>query len=121
MATISWPASLPSTFLYNAYTEKFGDNTIVSEMDAGPPKVRKRSNSKPDEFRGSMVMTSDQVDTLRTFWKTTCQDGSLKFDWKHPRTAEAKEAMFIPGEPPDISASVGPDGFLVTLNVWVWV
>lgn len=92
MAT--WPVTLPGNFLAPSYQEAFADNTIRSTMDVGPPKVRRRSTSGTKPISGVMYMTPDQLATLTTFFETTLYDGSLPFDWTHPRLNTAISCQF---------------------------
>lgn len=96
MAT--WPATLPDEFLEEGFSETLGDNTVRYQPDVGPPQLRRRATASPRRITGVMRMTAAQVDTHDTFYVTTLKDGSLSFDWNHPRTGAA--ATFIYSAPP---------------------
>lgn len=81
-----WPASLPQKLLVEGYSEGLADGRLISQMDAGPAKVRRRSSAMPRPLQGSMIMTSAQLATMRTFVNTTLIGGSLPFDFPDPAT-----------------------------------
>lgn len=77
----------------------FGENgselAVRTTMDSGRIKVRKRFTTVPSFLAGTLgSLTSAQVDTLMTFWKTTCAGGSIPFDWAHPRTKVTTAFLF---------------------------
>lgn len=49
-------------------------------MDTGAPKRRRRFTWVPDTYNGSLLLTSEQVATLRNFVAITLKD-VLPFDW----------------------------------------
>lgn len=94
MPNATWPNTLPAYVQEGGYQEKFQDQTIESQMDSGPAKIRRRF-TKNLRFLGiSMLMTSAQVTDFETFWQTTLKGGSLPFDWVHPRTRVATTFRF---------------------------
>lgn len=98
MSTPTWPAGLPVP-RRSGHDEQLGTNTIRSQMDTGPAKVRRRFTKRIDSFTADFAMTSTQLETLLYFFSTTCADGSLSFAWEHPRTGAAATCRFI--APPD--------------------
>lgn len=99
----AWPASLPQEMTIQGYQEPLGKNSnIRTQMDVGEAKVRGRSTAIIKPIVGTVVMTSDQVDTLITFYFTTLGDGSgdggggvKRFTWIHPRTGAAETFRFV--------------------------
>ena len=100
MASIDWPSTLPQKFEQDGYSEDLADNTIRSEVDVGPAKVRKRYTAGVDVVSGKMHLTADQVDTLKTFYRTDTEGGSLKFNFDHPTENKTMECRFT--KPPGI-------------------
>lgn len=90
----SWPATLPQAFEQDGYSEPFASNVVRTEMDVGPPKVRKRYTAAVKQFAGLMYLTETQAETLETFYETTTNWGSDAFDWVHPRTGAAISCRF---------------------------
>jgi len=78
----AWPPSLPSV-PQKGYTEERGVNLVITPMDAGPAKVRKRSN-KPTILNMSFIMTDADLVTLESFITTTIAYTS-RFTFPHPR------------------------------------
>lgn len=94
MPNASWPAGLPQYVLESGYQERFQDQTIESQMDTGPAKVRRRFTKAIRFFNATVLMTAAQADTFETFWLTTLKGGSLPFDWVHPRTRAVTSFRF---------------------------
>lgn len=107
MPNPTWPLSLPQSLLLN-YSETALPNTIATEMDAGPPKVRKRYQSQIRRFSGALYMTVDQKKTFRDFHEETVSE----FDWKDPTDNTPAECRFI--QPMPTYQRIAPHLFLVT-------
>jgi hypothetical protein len=94
MATsYTWPSSLPAP-LFGSFSEDSGMNVLQTPMDAGPAKIRKRSN-RASKMQMSFSLTDSQVTTLETFVQTTIS-GVARFAFTHPRTGNAVEARIVP-------------------------
>lgn len=85
----SWPSTLPQRPLADGYVERPRSVTIRTDMDVGPPKVRRRYTAEIRDYALRLLLTTVQVATLETFYITTLSHGSLTFDWVHPRTQVA--------------------------------
>ena len=112
MAT--WPATLPSYVLVEGYSEMPPVNSIRTQMDVGPPKVRRRSTAAPRPITCKQHMTKTQVAILDTFYVTTLSSGVDPFDWTHPRTGASVSFTFT--EPPTYE-SLGGTAWGVTLKL----
>jgi len=75
----TWPGTLPQSALINDYTESLEDNLSRFQPEVGPPKLRRRSSIFTTSVGFSMLLTSAQLATLETFYKTTLEDGALSF------------------------------------------
>ena len=106
MADIQWPTSLPQNPNDDSFGEELGENTVRTQMEVGPPKVRRRHTAAVDSMPVSFDMTDSQLATLKTFFRTTTKDGSLVFDFTHPITAATEEWRFLTA--PKIRY-IGPD------------
>ena len=62
----SWPPTLPQQLSRQGYGESLPDNVIRTTVDAGPEKRRRRFTAAVKPLRGSMVLTSVQLETLET-------------------------------------------------------
>lgn len=93
---IVWPLSLPVAPLVSGYQEALPDNTIRTNMDKGPAKVRRKGAALPVVFKVKMTLTQSQRAELRTFLNSTTAQGALRFEWTHPDTGATIECRFVP-------------------------
>lgn len=113
MAT--WPVTLPQAPRISGISEEIADGTVRTEMDAGAAKVRRRFTAVPHIWRGvSFIMTTAQVETFETFYKTTLLNGSLEFEWTNPRTEATDNWRFL-SAPKYVPAGNGK--FIVTMDL----
>ena len=92
-----WPASLPARLLANpGATEQPPDVVLETQMDAGPPKARRRYTAGFRIVQGSLALTRAQYATLDDFYVNTLQGGALPFDWIHPITSAPVTVRFMP-------------------------
>lgn len=110
----TWPGTLPPRLLVSNYQEQPPDIVLRTEMDVGPPKLRRRTTAGIRPVIGRIFCTKAQVATLDTFYVTTCASGSLSFDWTHPRTGAAATYLFR--KPPSWKPEHG-DGWWVDLQL----
>lgn len=109
-----WPDSLPYRPLVADYAEKRQDGAIRSDMDSGPAKVRRRFTVVVETFAIGLSLSSDQYDTLLDFFSLTLEEGTLAFDWIHPRTEEPKSCRFV--GPPTLKAQT-PARFKISFQM----
>lgn len=109
MAT--WPSSLPDYPEIDGYQESKQDGAVRTQMDAGPPKQRRRFSATITEFDAVFLLDDSEIDTLETFYETTLEEGTLSFDWTHPRKGTTQ--LFEFRGPYQVSA-IGADLFRVT-------
>ncbi|MBK8909231.1 MAG: hypothetical protein IPM60_15525 [Rhodospirillales bacterium] len=98
MSNPVWPYSLPQRPLAQGFNEQARETAIRTQMEAGPPKVRRRFTAGIRTMGMQLRLTADQVATLDAFYDTTVAGGTLPFDWVHPRTGVAATYRFV--EPP---------------------
>lgn len=94
MAT-SWPGNLPAYFSKEGFNESTPDNLLRTEMDVGPPKVRRRQTAAPYQINTQIVMTTAQLADFRTFYMVTLKSGSLPFTKAHPRSGASTDFRFV--------------------------
>jgi hypothetical protein len=89
MANAAWPGNLPAYVNEGGYSEALPDQALESEMDSGPPRVRRRFSTNWRPFGFQMSMTAAQKLAFETFYNDTLFGGTMPFDWVHPihRTA----------------------------------
>lgn len=90
----TWPATLPEFVLEAGYGEQLEDTTRETQMDAGPPKVRRRFTKGYRLYSVAIEMDPDVADDFTTFYEDTCKGGAIPFTWVHPRTQEPQDFYF---------------------------
>lgn len=110
----TWPATVPDDLSVEGYYESPPDNLLRQSMDAGPPKVRRRTTSNVRPIRGKIIMTTTQLAAFDTFYTDTLSSGALTFNFDHPRTGTTEEMRFV--RPPDYT-SIGPTHWEVSLDM----
>lgn len=93
----SWPNTLPPPAL-STLTETPPDNSIRSNMDKGPAKVRRRTTANVRPIAFTLKLTPAQTQILDDFYDNDTLSGSEVFDYTHPRTLQACTARF--SQPP---------------------
>lgn len=81
------PSTIPFCAVNFSYSEELEDNKVSFKPAVGRPKERRRSTIADTLIGFSRSMTRDQWFALRTFYRTTLQDGVLEFTANHPDTA----------------------------------
>lgn len=89
-----WPVSLPQLPLAGRYQETFPNTNLRTPMEMGPPKVRKRFIANVTPLDVAFKLTTAQVATFETFYKTDCSYGALSFTWVNPRTGVSASIRF---------------------------
>ena len=98
MTNAVWPATLPQEPLADGYSEQAPNTVLRSQMEAGPPKLRRRFTAGVRTIECQLRLTPAEVADLDLFFTETVAGGSLPFDWKHPRTGTAQTFRWV--EPP---------------------
>ena len=80
MATITWPLTLPQSFLIDGYNEEGRDNILRSQMETGPDKTRRRYTAAIQPFSADMIMDQATFLIFKDFFVNSIQDGSLTFE-----------------------------------------
>lgn len=78
MAT--WPVTLPTAPLLDAFRVEAVDQCVSTQMDAGPPKRRRRFSVGYGIYPMSFILTATQRSAFETFYRTTLEGGALAFD-----------------------------------------
>lgn len=104
MSYATWPEALPRLFMLDGLSFEEPDLVIRSETDAGPAKLRPRYTAGTEKISGSLTLSTDQIATLRGFFRLTLRRGTLPFVWTDPRDLSASLFRFVGsfrGEPMD--------------------
>lgn len=105
-----WPTALPSSPLLDGFScQPAGYGLVVTEMDAGPPKVRRRTSTQGLLMQASWVLSRDQLNEFQSFFEIDLAHGSLTFTAEHPLPPYPLVAMrFDPRSTPSLR-KVGQD------------
>lgn len=63
------------------YTETWGENRLISQMDVGPAKIRRRTSAAPWQVSGELFLTIAELAVLQEFYENILLHGSLLFHW----------------------------------------
>lgn len=102
----TWPGAgtLPQKPKYGM-AERRQTNMSYFMPDVGTPKARRRSTAVSTITQVTFEFNDTQLAAFKTFYETTCLDGSLPFDWAHPVTGVVSFWLFSPDEAPTIEAT----------------
>jgi hypothetical protein len=88
----TWPITLPQKFEQEGYSEKEPNLFVMTEMDAGPPKRRRRFYATHRPISGTMIMTTAQKAIFKTFFQTY---GGLSFTFPDPDSSGTVSVIFM--------------------------
>lgn len=71
-------------------------NLLVSAMDTGPSKVRRRGSATPGKMNVSFKMTTAATKKLETFIRTILGGGAKAFEFPHPRLDKNVKVRIMP-------------------------
>jgi hypothetical protein len=108
-ASYTWPATVPQKPLFGSFSEDFGKNLLVTQMDAGVTKMRVRGN-KPSVMNMTFMMSDAQVGYLETFINSEIK-GVARFYFDHPRTENQIEVRIVPSNGSFYSLSMATNGY----------
>lgn len=111
----AWPGTLPQEPLYEGYREAVPNGILRTQMDAGPPKQRRRYTAAPRRFTMTLCLTKAQVAVLDSFVLNNLNGGVDAFTWTHPRTGAGATYRFA-GETP-VYQAFADDLWVTSLSV----
>lgn len=113
MPNPTWPAGLPQYVSQDGYRETRTDNTIRTPMEGSAVKMRRRFTASFRKYQFSLAVSTAQKAILDTFYRTTCADGSLAWDWVLPAEQSAATLIFLG---PISYSAAGPQTFIATFE-----
>jgi hypothetical protein len=81
-----WPAELQQFFNEDNFSYLFDDNTIRTDMEVGPQKVRRRFTKRVDKLTVSILATTDEYIFFDNYYDVTLAGGTIPFTFEHPVT-----------------------------------
>ena len=102
---VNWPNELSDKPLISGMSEMLESNTLRTEMDQGPDKIRQRSTASIRKINISFVFDRDKVSILDGFYLDDLKSGSLSFSYTHPRDNNFINCRFL--SPPEYKAVNG--------------
>ncbi len=102
---IIWPSLLPQHPLLDAWQENLPDNTLRTEMEQGPAKLRRRSTAASGRMTLQFLLSSDAGGILDYFYADTLGGGVKTFRMAHPRRGDMMTCRFV--SPPEYTAVNG--------------
>lgn len=100
-----WPSELPVSPLVAGFAEAAPDTRVVTEMDQGPAKMRRRGTAGVRGLSFRLLLDGAGVQALDDFFETALEGGTRAFDFTHPRTGGGVSCRFV--EPPAYTAAGG--------------
>ena len=79
MSVPVWPLDLPQFVERQGFSEGFADGRLMTKMDAGPPKRRRRFSSAVRPIQASVRVSVDGKMRFRRFWDEETASGTLPF------------------------------------------
>lgn len=82
---IAWPSSLPQRPLRTGWQEQPEDGVEAFQPDTGPGMTWERTGAVWVVAASQWRMTTAEVATFESFYRTTLKRGKLPFELAHPR------------------------------------
>lgn len=113
---ITWPSNVPECPLLEDYKRDEVDSRLISKVDAGLNKIRRRYSAVPINVTESFIMNKTQYSVFRDWYDNVVKGGSLVFSKHDPLSDTDREYRFV-GVPS--YAPVGGRYIKVTLQLEV--
>lgn len=112
MSVPAWPPDLPQRFQRDGYSEAAADGRIRQKMEAGPPKVRRRTSAAVRPVSASVVVDDDGLARFNRFWEEEVAQGSLPF-WLPAQSLDGFELGTADGD-----TLLADDGTPIVIVAW---
>ena len=111
----TWPATLPQQFERRSYRDSLPEQLRRSGLRGGERTFREAVRSQIVQFRGSVLVTTAQWNTLLSFYDITLGAGSLSFDM--PDVDDNSEMMVVVFQQPPQLRHIGGSFHSVQLSL----
>lgn len=101
----SWPSDVPAYFLESGFSEEFVPNLLITPMEGGGFKSRRRFSQDVRIIQGAIEMSAAQWATFETFYLSTLKNGAVAFDWVHPTLRTSRTFRFLSEPRPQVFGS----------------
>lgn len=102
---IPWPDTLPQSPLADGWEETLPDNVLRTQMEQGPPKLRRRGTAAAGTMRLQFLLDAAGCAALDTFYEETLAHGVRPFLFPHPRRGAVVACRMT--QPPEYAALNG--------------
>ena len=121
-ADTTWPVSLTRAPRLASLSEEAPDVLLRSEVDVGPPKLRRRFTGDRRKFTIELDFTRSEVLAFDSWFlnnSTGAGGGARSFSWKHPRLGTTADFRFlsVPTYRPRAPRGDGSEWWLVSFEV----
>lgn len=99
MPAPSWPPGLPTQSIRGTYSEEWGEQRLISQTDAGPAKIRRRTSAMPTKVTFEMYITFAELEMFTEFYEDILRQGSVIFAMPYPPKPSVT-ALFSFATPP---------------------
>lgn len=103
--SVTWPDELQQLLDQDSFSYSIGDTSIKSDMEIGPPKVRRRFTKSTDAITCQIRIDYSQFQYLYDFWDVTLNGGVTPFIFNNPFTQVAE--TFRMDTPPSLKPMGG--------------
>lgn len=118
MATTQvWNPLLPQLLDQDGFQKSYGNTSMSSTNQYGPPKKRRTSTTPNDMFQATMTIQASQEEIFHQFFNTTLNGGVTYFRFVDPIDNVEKEWQFI-GEP--VLSPIGFQTYKVSMQ-WLLI
>ena len=88
---VAYPTSINDKFQQGTFREAPIDEVIMSTMDVGGVKQRRRTTRMRYKITGAIEMSAAEYTTLKTFYDVSLSGGSISVLFTHPLELVEKE------------------------------
>jgi hypothetical protein len=81
--------------IYGTYSRNAPSRAVVrTQMEVGPPKVRRRSSMGLYTITAAYAVTSAQLTSFNSWFRDDAGMGAISFDWTDPRSGTVRAVRF---------------------------
>ena len=112
---VAWPDDLNQCVLSDGFSEEPERNVVAFRPEVGPPKERRRTSVSSDLVTMPGLVSFEEWELLKVFYRDTLSDGILEFSRTNPVTGESTNYKFTAA--PRISQVLGDEHFKIDVRL----